>query len=360
MEIITEREITMNSEKTLKKYIAPAGILTPLCWLLALAGIALLGLGIRQTGIEDDPSAAKAFNPLTAKHGDYVYMDVGGVSDWLYKATNDGGEFIYYAAEDASGNGGYILILDDEQFDELSAQNEYWKRTESALPTDVQRIYGTARWYSPTVRNSLAELIAEIYTDVPQEEFDSMFGKVLLNATVQPSGELATAYSVGGAVFLVLWFIVALIRFISRRSLRQNLKYLDKCNFLDLAAQELSSPDNTVIGKDQVRVSEHFLYGKRKGIAVLLDDILWYYKEVINSNDVTLTHLVLRMQNGRSYNALSIVGNDKNELADRLLEVLALRCPDALVDYSPENAREYKAIRKGKSTKGAAKAAKAD
>ena len=347
----------MNSEQTLKKYIAPAGLLAPLCWLLALAGIVLLALGVRQTGIEDDPAAAQRFDPLTAKSGDYVYMDIGGVSDWLYKVSGDGGDFTYYAAEDENGSGGYILILDDEQFAALSAQNEYWNRTTDALPGETERLYGTVKWYSAPIRSELAGLIAQIYTDVPEDEFDDVFGTVLLNATIQPSGEYATAYMIGGGVLLVLWLIAALIRTLSRRALRQNIRQLNKCGSLALAAEELNSADNTVIGKDKVRVSQHCLFAKRKGIAVLLEDILWYYKEVINSNDVTITHLVLRMRNGKSYNPISIVGEDKHGLADELLALLGERCPDALVEYNHENAKAYKAMRKGKYVKDTAKKA---
>ena len=78
------------AEKKIRKYlIGKNSYWNVLAWLLAAGTLALLSM-CTVFAKKDVDSDAMRFDPVNSGYKDYVYLDIYGISDWMYKYIKDG------------------------------------------------------------------------------------------------------------------------------------------------------------------------------------------------------------------------------------------------------------------------------
>ena len=91
----------MDSKKIIKKYIMPNALVRVGCILFSLLLVLTLLMGLAEMGAET-PDPVEFF-PSETPTGTMAYIDVVGVSGWLYQYD----DAIYYTVEDAEGRKAY-------------------------------------------------------------------------------------------------------------------------------------------------------------------------------------------------------------------------------------------------------------
>jgi len=267
----------MNAKKTLKKYIGPSAGKKLLAWLLSLATLATFGLGIKQSTVTDDVNDAVVLDSYSAEVGDFVYVDVLGVSDWILELEQDSVTTTYYTVFDKSGYL-HIAIFEDSDIRTMSDQEQFWNDLlfSDSVDTDAEsvRVYGVAEKIPAEYEDDLRE-----YLDMSSSEFDDYLGAMLINATRMPSDNSEAPYIAIGCILLVLSIFVIVSNARSKSGLKKSLKRLEQLGELDAAAAELNGTVK-VIGKDKVRISDNYVFSKHLGAAVRIDDILWAYRSI--------------------------------------------------------------------------------
>ena len=327
----------MNPKKIIKNYIGPSALLRLLCWVLVLGSVFLLATGVLLSVRREDPEDAARFNSLYEDSGDFVYLDAIAVDEWLCKYTVDGKTSTYYTIM-AADKYYYIAVLSDAQLSRMTAQQEFWYEYdyEQPIPADtkIYRLYGVARPITDEVKTD----IAKIY-DMTSTEFDDYFGYMYINATALPSEGRGTPYIVAAVLAFALWLIISPFNRQVRKATRKSLKRLEQSGKLEAAAAELSGRV-TVLGNDQCRVSDSFVYSSR-GVAVEHGDILWLYRTSLPAGG---NALVACTSYKKAYYLLKIHGRDRDGVVDSALELLASRIPSVLVGLNSNNQLQYRTL----------------
>lgn len=334
----------MNAKKTLKKYIGPSAGKKLLAWLLSLATIACFALGIKQTTVTDDLTEAVAFDSFSAKNGDFVYVDVLGVSDWMLKTEYDSVTTIYYTLLDESGNY-HIAVIDDSDILTMSAQEEFWNdfMFEDIVDPDAEpvRMYGVVEKIPDDCIGDLAD-----YYEMSTSEFSEYMGFILIDTARMPSDNSEAPYIVAGCILLVLSIFVIASNARSKSGMKKSIKRLEQLGELDAAAAELNGTVNT-IGNDKVRISDNYVFSKRQGAAVRIDDILWAYRSIATRRGaVANTSLMAHTCTGKTLVLAFLNGNDRKDLTGQIMEALAEVNPAVLLGIDEANRAEYKAMLK--------------
>lgn len=254
------------SRKKIKKYIRISTVGQVFIWVLLLTALVTFLIGGYFTVTAGRESMVE-FDPVSSPGGEYCYLDVVGVSNWLYKTNRDGSEKIYYAVEDAEGYV-YIASIPEKEHRKMTAQTEYWLRESSDAPIpEPYRLKGVSYglYEGSEVRESLAYSL-----DVDKgEEFERYFGKWYLNGGVNPREQRKYGYWLA-SLFSGLFGIIVLYSYLGRiRNTGKSLKALEKSGKLSEAAEELEAGD----GSFGCVVSEHYMFVRRYGIAVPVDSI---------------------------------------------------------------------------------------
>lgn len=331
----------MDAQKTLKKYILPKGIaiLTVISLLLVAAALVFTVLGIAAKDAVDD--TATLFYPAKSKTGTTAYIDVVGVSDWLYK----NGDSVYYSVMDTEGYL-YTVRLNDPQFKELSAQFDYWMNgDENAVPPAAFRLEGVVKNVNSDIRSALAEC-----WEMSAMEFDAYFGTKLLDATASAAVE-ALAPWLFGALTCGLFGIVFLLVFWNvNRTAKKCLRRLEELCLTERAAQQLDMTEsNTVIGKNRGMLSRDFLFGKGTGMVVPYSDILWAYQLDRKRNFIPINSYLMvgTLANG----VVGAVDLNRSDMAGVIAEALAVisqRNPDTMIGHTRDFVKAFSNLRKGK------------
>jgi len=332
----------MNAKKTLKKYIGPSAGKKLLAWLLSLATLATFGLGIKQSTVTDDVNDAVVLDSYSAEVGDFVYVDVLGVSDWILELEQDSVTTTYYTVFDKSGYL-HIAIFEDSDIRTMSDQEQFWNDLlfSDSVDTDAEsvRVYGVAEKIPAEYEDDLRE-----YLDMSSSEFDDYLGAMLINATRMPSDNSEAPYIAIGCILLVLSIFVIVSNARSKSGLKKSLKRLEQLGELDAAAAELNGTVK-VIGKDKVRISDNYVFSKHLGAAVRIDDILWAYRSITyRKGRVDSTSLPAHICTGKTVTLARVNGNDRKDLTGQIMEALAEANPAILLGIDEANHAEYKAM----------------
>ena len=199
-----------------------------------------------------------------------AYIDVVGVSNWLYQYDSA----IYYSVEDAEGYL-YTVRLEDSQLEEMSAQADYWNRTtEDAPMPEPHRLVGYVQKTADNVRESLAQS-----WDITVGEYDQYFGANFLNATTSTGVENSVPWFIG-ALFSGLFALLCLVFQLRAASVsRKCLKVLEERCLVEKAAQQLeNSEEHFVVGKNRGILTRDFIFGKGTGAVIAYTDVIWAYK----------------------------------------------------------------------------------
>ena len=329
----------MDSKKILAKYIKPSSAINIVGYvLLALAAVFLI-CGIF-AGINDKNDATEPvlFDALESKSGSYVYLDVVGISNWLY--DYDGA--VYYSVEDAEGYL-YTVRVSGDEYKKMTAQQDYWMReTEDEPQPTPYRLDGLAMTTTSTVKDSLADS-----WEISTSEYEEYFGTMYLNATTDPGSEAITGWMVSCFMCLIFGVIFCIAGIMNNSSFKRTIQALEQANLLDRAAAELNSPDVMIVGKDRARLSAGFLFGRGTCVAIPYSDIQWVYQRNVRRYFVTVNcSLIVNTIQRANIAAVNFGSADKNNVLGAAVDFMAQRNPNILLGYTGANQRAYKERKK--------------
>ena len=327
----------MDSKKIIKKYIMPGGFCRIGRVLFSLLAVALLVMGIMT--MNADSGEAVDFYPSETPLHTMAYIDVVGVSNWLYQSD----DVVYYSVEDAAGYL-YTVRLKDSQLREMAAQQEYWNREDDNAPMpEPYHLVGYVQAASDTVKESLAQS-----WDISVEDYEYYFGVNYLNATTSVSTEKSAGWFMG-ALFAFMFALFCLLIYGRAASMAKKcLNHLEERNLLDRAAQQLeNTAGHTVIGKNKGICTQEFLFGKGTGAVLPYSEILWAYKQEVRRYGIPVNcYLVAGTLYLKPQGVIDIPGADRKGFLGDALAVIAQRNPNAALGFTNENRVAYNAAYK--------------
>lgn len=331
----------MNAKKTIKKYILPKAWVGIVGWLLVAVMLVCAVMGLAALGGGNDVAAAE-FYPNDSESGTMAYINVVGVSNWLYQ--ND--DAVYYSVEDAEGYL-YTVRLSDSQYNAMAAQQEYWNReTDSEPLPNAYHLVGYVRDVSSNIRSTLAEC-----WDITEDEYDYYFGEKYLNCTTSAGEQNSAPWFVVALISGLFALCVGIISGRAKRVAKKCLRQLEERCLLEKAAQQLEFTEgHTVIGKNRGILTQDFLFGKGTGAVILYSDILWAYKQEQRHNFVAVnSYLMVATRYMSAQGAIDLNRVDRKGYLGDALAVISQKNPHALLGYTSENGKAYKAmVKEGK------------
>ena len=323
----------MDAKKIIKKYVMPSPLLRIFGWILLV--VMLLSLLMGLAALSSDEEVTAEFYPDDSAPGTMAYIDVAGVSNWLYKCDNA----TYYSVEDAEGYL-YTVRLTDSQYSAMTVQQTYWDRETDSAPTSTYRLEGYVQAVPDDVRSSLSES-----WDITTAEYDQYFGANYLNATTSVSEQNSAPWFVA-ALFCFLFVLVFFIIYNrAKKVFRKCYKQLDDRYLLEKAAEQLKNTEShTVIGKNRGILTQDFLFGKGTGAVIPYSDIVWAYKLDQRRNFVVAnSYLMVATLYMSAQGVIDMNRNDRDGHIGTSLSVISQRNPKALLGYTSENGKAYQA-----------------
>lgn len=317
----------MDEKKAIKKYISDVrpGILV-VGLLLLLGTLACVALALRARAAELPEPVY--FDALEGENNSYVYLDVIGVSDWVYTYDTT----TYYVLADTTHRI-YVGSLPDEQFEAMRHQNDYWNGlNDEEIPV---RVTGITLRLTDTMKSSFMEVF-----ELSDGEFDDYFGYHSFSAGTNPREENAAMWSVI-AVLLAFFSLFCLIGGGAHLfAVNKAITRLEKSGQLSQAAAELNSPLAESVNKDRLRLTSRFLFGRRAGLAAPWEDVLWCYERVVKLYGVVGEHrLIICTSDGKTH---SIGFGSKEDELQRVMADLKARNPEMLIGFSRENRKAWR------------------
>lgn len=327
----------MDSKKIIQKYTMPGAFVRVGCVLFAILLAVTLVMGVMTMNTEGaDPVE---FFPGDTPTGTMAYIDVVGVSPWLYRYD----DMVYYSVEDAEGYL-YTVRLSDSQYKAMSAQQVYWNRaTESEPMPQPYHLVGYVQLTTNEVKQNLAQS-----WDITVADYEYYFGTLFLNATTSVSAENSAPWFIG-ALFSGLFALLCIILQARAASVSKKcLKVLEERCLLEKAAQQLDNPiDQLVIGKNRGILTQDFIFGKGTGAVIPYSDVLWAYKQDQRRSFVVVnSYLVVGTATMGIQNVIDMNKGDRQGFIGDALAMISQKNPEALLGYTNANRKAYKAAAK--------------
>lgn len=321
----------MDSRKKLQKYIQAKTWTLVLAWVfLALTIASLVMYFVSQTDAE---GGLRRFDPYFSDPDSQVYLDITGVSDWVYR---DGGA-VYYSAEDAQGQF-YTLRLSSSQYSDMGSQQEYWIReSDDVLQPEPYRIAGCVRDITYDIRSNMAEA-----WEISQDDYDTFFGSKYLDATTRVGNGNAGMWMLGAILCLILTLAAGYDVIHAKIRARKNLDLLEMRGLLDEAAAQLDSPENLSVARDTLRLSQKYLYGRGTGEVIPYSDILWVFQHIQRYYFIAVQKSLVVCTCRKKRISFNLGTFYKKEQLIPVLERILQANPDALLGYSMDNAKAFR------------------
>ncbi len=319
----------MNPERKLSSYIG-AGWYNILMYALGLAALAITLFGGIAGRNADAPENALPFSP-SVESGSGAYIDVIGVSEPLHTILVRSGDTTrnsYYCLAAAANGGEYIIRVNEEDMAALSLQ-------QSGTTDRSVRVYGAAL---DIPESHLGKINASSH--LPEGGVSAaVSGGSFLSVNARPSHIKGYRYMLIGGFFpLFICAGIAVVNFSIYKNKKRSLARLSAAGMLEKAARELDEPA-AVYYNDACRISEHFIYGAKRGTALAVSDVLWAEKKSSGDRSPQRHTLTLHTCTGESYVLLSLSRSDSSDPRD--LIIARLRSAVAgLISGSGEEAQQ--------------------
>ena len=147
---------------------------------------------------------------LEAKRGDYCYLDVQYLSDWLLKIS--GGEEYYNCFYLAIGTDETMCIVSmHDGIHENFADIAEYSNSDSAAPGTMPQPYRAAGILKQMTSEDMESLIDVL--DTTEEQDRALFGSNYLDLREDPNGNLVElfVYVLGASLIILLLYCVALL-----------------------------------------------------------------------------------------------------------------------------------------------------
>lgn len=330
----------MDPKNVIKRYIMPGFFVRAGAIVLAAVFAVTLVMGL--LALNTKTADPVEFYPSETPTGTMAYIDVVGVSNWLYQYDSN----IYYSVEDVEGYL-YTVQLKNSQLKEMAAQETYWNRADENAPMpEAYRLVG----YVQRTGNDVKESLAQSW-EITEAEYTQYFGENFLNATTSVGAEKSAGWFVGAMIsglFSLLFFILQLR---AASVAKKCLRVLEDNCLLEKAAQQLKNKEShLVIGKKRGILTPDFVFGKGSGAVLAYSDIVWAYKQDAKRNFMHVnSYLVAATAWMGATNVIDLNAPDKTGCIGDALAVIGRRNPQVLLGFTNENRRAYKdALKAGK------------
>ncbi len=324
----------MDSKKILEKYLKPAAALKIIGWVLVVASVAMLLMGILSAGSATSEAGDPVkFHTEDTKKGTYAYIDVVGISSWLIK---DDGK-VFYVAMDKHHNG-YVVRVGDSDYNKMDDQYDYFMDEDAVMPK-AYTLDGVAKEASKQLRKDIAECVG-----IASYEYEDYFGIMYLDATTTPGDDAFAMWLVGFILCLILGIVFLLITLPASMNFKKCIANLEERGLLDMAAAELQGGEYEQVGKDCGRLTRQFFFGKNSGMVLPYSDIQWLYRQNVKRNFITVAvNLIVSTNKLNQKVMLTYNGRNRDEELNKVFMAVAQHNPNVLLGYSSENQKEYKA-----------------
>ena len=152
-------------------------------------------------------------------------------------------------------------------------------------------------------------------------------------------------------ICLLFGLCTALPSMLTNRNMKRSLRALEEAGRLGHAANELEAPNNIIIGKDKLRLTQNYIFS-RNGVAVQYTDLVWCFKRVQRVNFIPVgSSLVVYTPTMPELVLMVAPGSDKKDKLMEVLERIYQRNPRMMLGFSMENSKAYKAIQKAAKNK---------
>lgn len=322
-------DIAVDGKKTLSMYIKPGIAGEIFAILFVIGAVVCLVMGM-MVGAENTADAV-AFDPISEQSGEYVYLDLVGISDWV--AQYDGQT--YYTAVDQEGYM-YTVRLDGSDFKKLTQQRTYWD--EETAPAVNVRLYGT----SAKPDFEVVDLMCQGW-EMTRAEYGQYFGDLYFNGVVTPAGSQRSSWLAGVFICAILAFALWIGNVPANSAYKRSIRRLEELGQLERAAEQLESENRMTIGKDMGRLTDQYIFGKKTGAAIRYEDVVWCYKRVSRVYFIAVNaFLVIHTIDGEIMLAINFGKKDKFEEIENCLRRVFEKNPNALIGYNQENQKAYK------------------
>lgn len=327
----------MDYSNAISDYIKPPKAVRTVAWVLLALAIAGIVLGASIAGGGDNKSEAVKFNNSASSSGEYCYVDVVGVSDWLYKYEST----TYYTILDKDGNYG-IAVLKSSDLYAMSAQRTYWDSDDDTPAPEPYRIYGM----SSKIGDSTKKAIAEVW-GMSQVEYSTYFGKLYLNTSASPSGNKSSLFFVIGFMSLMGWIGTGLYSAITRSKARKAIGSLEATGRMEEAGAQFAGAMANYPSAPPALLTQDYLFMKNGGTVVNLSDIKWVFRRIQRYNFVKVgEYLIGKDSAGKERILLTINKNTEPGLEERILDNIRAKNPGLIEGYSREAQQAYSEYRK--------------
>jgi hypothetical protein len=335
MVLTKKEEKIVDSKKTLEKYVKPSPVLSVIGVILLAAALVMLAMSfISSNNVQKEAGNPVLLDTMNTETDAYVYVDVVGISNWLYKEDGD----TYYTILDADWNM-YTARVSDSDYKKMTPQFDYMmSEDEDAQMPEPYRLKGICRKATSDIRSYLSQS-----WEIKTSEYTTLFGTMYLDATSKPGDDVFFMWLVGvllSGLFSLVFFTISIP---ANVNFNRCVKALERENLLDQAANELENPEIEKIGKDCGRLSRRFLYGKGTGAVIPYSDIQWIYRREVKRYAVITVNvqLVVATNKINEMVVLNFSGKNKDEEFMKIYATVAQQNPEVLVGFTGENKRQY-------------------
>ncbi len=322
----------MDAKKFIKKRIMPRSIRSVLSWILLAVTVIFLISGISAGNAEVLP--ATEFFPSESEVGTMAYIDVAGLSQWVY---DDGDGAVYYSAEDANGYF-YTVRLYTRQFNEMSTQQAYWNRETDSSDPEVFHLEGLVTRTGTSLRNNFSQA-----WEITPEEYDQYFGTLYLDATTSVSESSSAGWYVAAFFFGLIWLLVYVPQLSAANACKRCLRNLEEKGLLEQAAQQLQFQDSHIsVARNRGILTQHFLFGQRNGIVLPYNDIFWLYQSKQRYWFIPVsTQLMAATAYLKPRSIIALKGGDRHGHIAQATEHILQHNPNILIGYTRDNMKAF-------------------
>ena len=313
----------MDAEKRLWKYSGPskAGLVIGILFLAA----ALLCTAMLVVNMVKPVGEPALFTSLKDTEDSYCTLKIVGVSDAVLKRDSDR----WYFAEGEDGYY-YLVQLKSSQVKDMSAQRAYWDET-GGKPAPVT-VNGLAR----SITDEMFKVLVE-GENMTVSEMRDILGRSYLDATARPGSDDNELWYTGLLFSGLFGLILTLMTAGRRKIMRRNLDALGGTYAVEQAAIELDAPTTEQIGRDRLRMGPSHMFGRKNGLVLAYDDVVWVYQQVVRTYFViTGRNLMVADVRGKVTPVFSTGRGGEDELR-ALADKIALRNPNVLLGFNKEN-----------------------
>ena len=323
----------MDGEQKIRAYIGPGrgGLIVGLIALiLGAVGAVMMALSAARPVGEPVLFRNRATEART-----WCYIDAVGISDWVYRSD----DVRYYVAEDAKGNF-YVVHLSQSRYNKMTAQQAYWNE-ETAVQVP-ERLTGIAHDVTPAIKNNFCKAF-----DLNVLDFGTYFGTSYLDATSSPRSDSLLGWGILAGFGLLLGLVLTLTSRAANKRTDRALAALGGYA-VEQAAAELESPLTLRAPGDRLRLGERYLFGKKTGLALTYDQVIWVYQRVQRTNFIVTGRSLMLADERGELTAAANFGRGGEEQVLELMQRIAAKNPNVLLGFSAENRKAWQALVKAK------------